>query len=91
VGELQVGTSQATNRSIPFSDASAQDFNVFFSARNGMWTELLRLRKTAGHGSKAIRVFRGPTAENPEPPKEAIFEQIAEDCPRHNQRLVEWG
>jgi hypothetical protein len=75
---------------LPFSDESAQDFNVFFSARNGRWTELLRLRKVHGHWSSAVQVAWQYRIDRPVT-QEPIFEQIDDDYPRNNRRLVDWN
>jgi hypothetical protein len=43
---------------LPIRHADKQDFNVFFSARNGFWSELIRLRKVNGAWTQAIRAAR---------------------------------
>jgi hypothetical protein len=58
VGDLPVGGYASE---IPFSLPPKDDrasFNIFFSARNGSWSEELRLRLVNGNWKKAFRVFR---------------------------------
>lgn len=91
VGELQVGRTWCYERlAIPFSEDSAQHFNVFFGARNGMWTERLRLRKIDDHWSSAIQVFFSYSSDGSSPRKEPVFEQVAQDYPRNEKGLVDW-
>ncbi len=65
---------------IPFSSDTSQDFNIFFSARNGMWTELIRLRKVNGSWTEAIRVLRGDGGHAGKNEK-SIFEKIDKGFP----------
>ena len=44
--------------SVPFSEPEYQSFNIFFSARNGAWTEELRLKKIQMKWVTAVRVTR---------------------------------
>ena len=41
---------------IPIRNSEKADFNVFFSARNGFWSELIRIRKVKGLWVEATRV-----------------------------------
>lgn len=90
IGELQVGRVWINRGlAVPFSDERAQDFNIFFSARNGIWTEILRLRKVGNSWSPALRVRFSPT-DIPNPPAKPAFEQVPKDFPRNADGLVDW-
>lgn len=43
---------------VRFTDAKRPDFNVFFSARNGLWHEVLRIRQVNGQWLEVLSVFR---------------------------------
>lgn len=43
---------------LPLSDKGQQGFNIFFSARNGMWTQILRLRLVHHKWTRAYKVVR---------------------------------
>jgi hypothetical protein len=55
-----------TGLHIPIKNSQRADFNVFFSARNGFWSELVRLRKVNGVWVQATKTqvdFAGIRAE----------------------------
>jgi hypothetical protein len=89
LGEMQPGLVKVNgNLLLPFSDENAQDFNVFFTARNGIWNEFLRLRRIGDHWSFAVQVWRFNPSD---PPKVPLYEQISDDYPRNENGLVDWG
>jgi hypothetical protein len=45
-------------RQVRFSDTQKQDFNFFFDAKNGFWTEKLRYRLVGGVWKQALTVSR---------------------------------
>jgi hypothetical protein len=91
IDELQVGTGWfSSGFTIPFSDDRAQDFNVFFSARNGTWTEELRLRKVDNNWVKALRVWLAPIGLS-KPSAKPVFEEVAKEFPRNLDGQVDWG
>jgi hypothetical protein len=74
-------TIQVGKLSLP--DGDSQDFNIFVSARNGFFTELLRCRRVKGQWVYALRVTN--TNSN------AIwFEKIWPDYPRDAMGQVQW-
>ena len=82
VGELAPMFAWAdTNSVIPFSNGESQDFNVFFVARNGAWTEELHLRKRPGGWVKALRVYQGT---------KRLLMCIDKDYPRDFRDLSVW-
>lgn len=58
-------------------------WNIFFSARNGFFTQLLRVRKINGEWQPAIRVMRRDG-------REVAFEKIPEGFPREPDGSVKW-
>jgi len=58
IGDIPVSAGALLPEVVPFSDSQHQNFNIFFSALNGEWWELLRLRKVNGRWLEAIRVKR---------------------------------
>jgi hypothetical protein len=67
---------------IPFSDSQKQDFNVFFNARNGFWTQEVRLRLVNGKWLTATRMTQGGI----DPKTKKPFELISPDFPREQCR-----
>jgi hypothetical protein len=90
VPELNPGRAYMNPKAcLPFSDDQGQDFNIFFSARNGMWVEKLRLRKKEGEWTSACQVWiTNPTAAAP---REPMFEEISAGYPRAEDGTVDWG
>ena len=76
---FSVGTLQLPN-------ADEQDYNVFFIARNGHWTQELRFRRVAGRWKKATRVSWHNAGVDDAP----VYEQIDSDFPRNDKGEVEW-
>jgi hypothetical protein len=76
IGDLIHDTARAVGN-VPFDGTDNQQFNIFFSARNGLWTESLRVQRKNSNWYQAIRVLRR-VDETHEP---IIFEQIDPDYP----------
>lgn len=58
IPSMAPGTANIGTVHIPIRHTDQQDYNIFFSARNGIWTELLRMRKVDGLWAQAILVKR---------------------------------
>ena len=56
-------------------------FNVFFTARNGSFTQLWRFRRVNGGWTSATRIVRGDAV---------LFEQIQDSFPRNADGSVAW-
>jgi hypothetical protein len=69
--------SASVQGNVVFDDAGEQKFNIFFSARNGRWTELLRVRRKDNTWYQAIRVLRRVDETH----ESIIFEQADTDYP----------
>lgn len=92
IGELQPGMGTfARGLSVPFPSQTCQRFNIFFSARNGMWNQLLRLRRIGDHWSVALRVIIHPKPGEPLPPDPLpALERIDPDFPRGSDGSISW-
>jgi hypothetical protein len=64
-------------------------FNIFFSARNGFWTQKLRLRLVGGKWVRAIRVTTTEIGRDKKGPKK-LFEKIDKGFPRNAKGEVDW-
>lgn len=83
IGRVIPHSARKTGPVIPFSNQEQQDFNIFFSARNGFWIQNLKLRRVDGNWVSAIRVMgNGQSA--------AIFEKVNPNFPRTPAGTVEW-
>jgi hypothetical protein len=89
LGDLSAGRAwmNPTAR-LPFTGGTAQEFNVFFSARNGMWNQKLLTRKVADDWLTATRVWRCAGSEAPEG---LAFERVDSAFPRDDAGEVDWG
>lgn len=91
LGEMHVNTGgPATGVVLPLS-GSAQSFNVFFMARNGRWTEILRLRKVNDHWASAVKVTWQYRVGGPSVTQEPVFEKTDSDYPRNEKGNVDWN
>lgn len=87
VGDMTVGTSLPMwNIRIPWSDAPAHAFNVFFSGRNGLWDQQIRLRKINGQWVRATIVQKRTGKKS-----EILFSQIDQSFPRNAKGQVNWN
>ena len=66
----------------PLGKGNKRDFNIFFSARNGWFNQLLRFRKVDGHWAQATRVERDG---------EILYERIDDNYPKEKNGLVNWN
>ena len=62
------------------SDSMSRNFNIFFTARNGSFTQLLRFRKINGLWLRALKVEMG----------EVMYEEITEGYPRDENGKMDW-
>jgi hypothetical protein len=87
VGDMTVGTALPMwNMRIPWSDAPEHAFNVFFSGRNGLWDEYIRLKKINGQWVEAIQVQKRTGKKT-----EILFSQIDKLFPRNAKGQVNWN
>jgi hypothetical protein len=62
-------------------------WNIFFSARNGFFTELLRMRRVNGKWKTALKVVTNPMRGEE---RKTLFEKVDPDYPVGKNGLVEW-
>lgn len=88
IGNLAAGLTWY-NRAIsfPFSESQFQSFNIFFSARNGLWTEEIRLSKVDGAWATALRVtgFQTNTSMGNQ-----LYEEVDKTFPRQPDGTIDW-
>lgn len=68
-------------------DSDSTSWNLFFGARNGFWTELLRIRRVGTELKFAIKVKRNSQTGE----AETVFEKVDPGYPRTEAGRVEWG
>src|SRR5438046_5864794 len=61
-------------------------WNLFFTARNGFFTELLRVRRVGNEWKTALKVIRTPSSSN----EQMLFEKIDSGYPRSEDGQVDW-
>ena len=72
---------------LPLGDGPRR-LNVFFAARNGSWTQLIRLHPVGGDWEMATRVFRGDMRDSKT--ITILLEHIDAAFPRNAAGQVEW-
>jgi hypothetical protein len=60
--------------------------NIFYTARNGSWSQMLRMRRTDKGWLSATKVTKGQGAEERE-----LYRAVDEAFPRNPDREVDWG
>lgn len=66
---------------VTLGNGNTRSFNIFFSARNGSFTQLLRFKKIHGKWVQATKVERED---------KVIYEKIDDEFPRTAEGNVEW-
>jgi hypothetical protein len=84
VGDLVPGYS-AMLSTINLGNSDIRRFNIFFTARNGGFTQLWRLRKIDGKWLEALRVTRTKGRED-----EVLLEKIDPKYPRNSDGKMVW-
>lgn len=80
-GNLIAGHVQMIQENIVLGSENSRRFNIFFTGRNGGFTQLLRCRRVAGTWLFAIKVVRNDNI---------FFESIPEGYPRESDGSVDW-
>jgi hypothetical protein len=81
VGNLAAGLATVTQIRLPHSGGMDIQFNIFFSGRNGLWTELLRMRQVGTDWEKAIKVMRGA---------DELYREVSPNFPRQKDGTIDW-
>ena len=85
-GEIVPGISRLQDIKFEFGNSESRSFNIFFSARNGSWVQLLRLRKLKDdRWVSATRVDR--TGEKPSKP---AYQKIDKDFSLNEKGEIDW-
>ena len=88
IGEIHPSMSHVNPQlRLPDSISPNQAFNVFFTARNGRWNQLLRLRMVNCGWTTAMQVWR---VEGPVPPEKPTYEEISSDFPKGIGGKIDW-
>jgi len=85
VGNLAAG--QASLLGSVQIDSDSTNWNLFFDARNGFWTELLRIRRVGAELKYAIKVKRNSKTGE----AETVFEKVDPGYPQTEAGQVDWG
>lgn len=67
-------------------DSGSLRWNLFFSARNGFFTELLRVQRVGNEWKTALKVTRTPSSSK----EQTLLEKIDSGYPRSADGQVEW-
>ena len=81
VGDVIPGHASMLRQGLPLGSGERRSFNVFFSARNGSFSQLLRYRKVNGKWLSAVKINS----------KATLFEDVQKGFPRNAAGDVEWG
>ena len=80
IGNMIKGTASTFNL-FNLGSSTSRDFNIFFSARNGLFTQLLRMRKVGGKWLYATKVQKQD---------KTIFEKVDDNFPRNDNDDIDW-
>lgn len=69
-------------------DTDEQDYNVFLNARNGFFTQLLRLRRVDGNWKVATQITKQLANGDAGP---ILYQKVDEDFPLNERGEVDWG
>jgi len=82
IGSLTPGFSRLSGP-LDLGSSNERGFNIFFTARNGGFTQELRFRRVDNQWLSATRVTRHRT-EAP------LYERIDDEYPRNDENEIEW-
>jgi hypothetical protein len=82
IGEIPVGVGTMTKIQLQHpGKANDIEFNIFFSARNGLWDQFLRMRWVGNGWASANKVMRG---------SKEIYREVSANFPRQQDGSVDW-
>jgi hypothetical protein len=91
IGELAKGTVRTLPQIILRRPQDKdQVLNIFFNARNGLWTQTLRLHKDGDSWFGATRVFRQALGKVPGTADMKLLELVDKGYPRDKSGKVDW-
>jgi len=80
-GDLVPGHAKVLRESIDLGSGTSRRFNLFFSARNGSFYQLLRCKRVDGIWKAALQVWKND---------QMMFEHVASGYPLNELGHVEW-
>ncbi len=86
VGTVIPSSSITLSDRWPLPASGRKDYNVFFSARNGFFIQLIRLRRIDGVWKRALKVTR----DNEKGETITLLEKVDDGFPRDKAGQVEW-
>jgi hypothetical protein len=81
IGNMTPGLAVSTAYRIPH-DGKNLNFNIFFVARNGTWTQFLRMPWVGDGWGRASKIVRDG---------KVIFREVSENFPRTEKGEIDWG
>jgi hypothetical protein len=82
IGEMPVGLGKTTQiRLMHPGKGNDIEFNIFFSARNGLWVQVFRMRWVGDSWASADKVTRG---------SEEIYSEVSPNFPRREDGSADW-
>jgi hypothetical protein len=81
LGNLSPGTATSTNIRLGHRGKDLA-FNIFFSARNGMWVQFLRMPWEGNGWARASKVVKGT---------EVLYREVSPNFPRTENGSVDWS
>jgi hypothetical protein len=81
VGNMASGLATTSNIRLPHHGKDI-DFNIFFTARNGMWIQFLRMRWVGDGWARATKVMRGT---------QELHREVSANFPRQQDGSIDWG
>lgn len=81
LGDLVPNHGRALKQHIPLGAGNSRRFNIFFSARNGSFTQILRLKRIDGVWRHALKVTRN---------NDLIHKDISDEYPRNIEGGIDW-
>jgi hypothetical protein len=92
-GNLAVGKAWFdTSISIPITEPNKQDFNIFFTAKNGSWNEALKFRLVQGAWQMAlsVRLDVMPKNKTDKMTSRKVYEVVSDQFPK-TELGSDWG
>lgn len=81
IGTMLPNQSNNLCKVLLLDQESSKSFNIFFSARNGMFTELLRIKKINNEWVSAVKVLDG---------EKTLLQSHSEEYPKKTAGEIDW-
>ncbi len=92
IGTMSAQQQQTANRTLPLpSNKDALRFKILINARNGWFTEILRLHRVNGKWKTAMKITKDPLPDDDaNAPPTVLLEWVDPEFPRGQDAQVEW-